>query len=63
MPNLSWWRQLRNTVAVIFVMAVLGNYPWELAQARLYAGMRGFRSLGEACVWKRAAGGTHLDIS
>jgi hypothetical protein len=27
------------------VVAVLGNYPWELAQAPLYAGMASFRTM------------------
>ena len=42
-PYSSYWRQLGKTVAAIFVVAVLGNYPWELAQAPLYAGMESFR--------------------
>lgn len=32
-------------VAAIFVVAVLGNYPWELAQAPLYVGMASFRAM------------------
>jgi hypothetical protein len=36
MPHTSRWRQLVTTVAVIFVVAVLGNYLWEVAQAPLY---------------------------
>jgi hypothetical protein len=30
-------------VTAIFLVAVLGNYPWELAQAPLYVGMKSFR--------------------
>ena len=43
MAHTGWWRRLGNTVAVIFVMAVLGNYPWELVQAPLYVGMTSVR--------------------
>ena len=39
------WRQLGETVATIFVVAVLGNYPWELAQALFYTGMASFRAM------------------
>lgn len=38
------WGQLGSTVAPIFVVAVLFNYPWELAQAPLYAGMEHVRT-------------------
>src|SRR5712692_3324140 len=44
MPHTSCWRQLGRTVATIFVMAVLVNYPWELAQAPLYVGMEHVRT-------------------
>jgi hypothetical protein len=49
MPRTDRWRQLGNTVAVIFVIAVLGNYPWELAQASLYVGMENFRIVWWHC--------------
>src|SRR5438445_524792 len=48
-PYSSYWRQLGETVAAIFVVAVLGNYPWELAQAPLYAGMESFRTVAWHC--------------
>jgi hypothetical protein len=38
-----------QTVAVIFVVAVLGNYPWEVAQAPLYVGMESFRTVWWHC--------------
>ena len=41
---MSCWRQLGSTVAVLFVVAVLANYLWELAQAPLYVGMESFRA-------------------
>jgi hypothetical protein len=44
-----YWRQLGKTGAVIFVVAVLGNYPWELAQAPLYVGMESFRTIWWHC--------------
>jgi hypothetical protein len=46
---LSYGRQLGETVAAIFVVAVLGNYPWELAQAPLYMGMESFRAVWWHC--------------
>ena len=36
-------------MATIFVVAVLGNYPWELAQAPLYVGMGGVRTIWWHC--------------
>ena len=48
-PYSSYWRQLGGIVAAIFVVAVLGNYPWELAQAPLYAGMESFRAVWWHC--------------
>jgi hypothetical protein len=42
-------KQLVQTVAVIFVVAVLGNYPWEVAQAPLYVGMESFRTVWWHC--------------
>src|SRR2546428_6841361 len=48
-PYSSYWRQLGETVAAIFVVAVLGNYPWELAQAPLYAVMESFRTVAWHC--------------
>jgi len=43
------WRQLWSLVATIFVVAVLGNYRWELAQAPLYVGMESFRAVWWHC--------------
>ena len=34
---------------VIFVVAVLFNYPWELVQAPLYVGMEQFRTVAWHC--------------
>jgi len=36
-------------VAVLFVVAVLANYLWELAQAPLYVGMESFRAVWWHC--------------
>jgi len=36
-------------LAAIYVVAVLVNYPWELAQAPLYAGMESFRAVWWHC--------------
>ena len=36
-------------MAAIYVVAVLVNYPWELAQAPLYAGMESFRAVWWHC--------------
>jgi hypothetical protein len=49
MPHIGRLRQLGSTVAVIFVIAVLGNYLWELAQAPLYVGMESFRTVWWHC--------------
>jgi hypothetical protein len=38
-----------KAMAVVFVVAVLGNYPWELAQAPLYVGMGSFRAMWWHC--------------
>ena len=46
---MSCWKQLGRTVAVIFVVAVLANYLWELAQAPLYFGMESFRAVWWHC--------------
>lgn len=46
---MSHGRQLGKTFAAIFVVAVLGNYPWELAQAPLYVGMESFRAVWWHC--------------
>lgn len=43
MVRLGWM------LATIFVVAVLFNYPWELAQAHLYMGMESFRTLWWHC--------------
>jgi hypothetical protein len=48
-PYLSYWRQLGETIAAIFMVAVMGNYPWELAQAPLYVGMESFRAVWWHC--------------
>jgi hypothetical protein len=48
-PYALSWRQRGKTVAAIFVVAVLSNYPWELAQAPLYAGMESFRAMWWHC--------------
>src|SRR6266850_7998196 len=48
-PSLLDGRQIGETVAAIFVVAVLGNYPWELAQAPLYVGMERFRAVWWHC--------------
>jgi len=48
-PHPLGWRQLGSTVATIFVVAVLGNYPWELAQAPLYVGMGSVRTMWWHC--------------
>ena len=48
-PHTSYWRQFGSTVTAIFVAAVLGNYPWELAQAPLYVGMESFRAAWWHC--------------
>ena len=45
----SYWKQLVKTVAAIFMMAVLVNYPWELAQAPLYVGLERFRMVVWHC--------------
>jgi hypothetical protein len=45
----SYGRPLRKTVVAIFVVAVLSNYPWELAQAPLYVGMERFRAVWWHC--------------
>jgi hypothetical protein len=38
-----------KTVVTIFVVAVLINYPWELTQAPLYAGMESLRAMWWYC--------------
>jgi len=55
MPHTSRWRQLVITVAVIFMVAVVGNYLWELAQAPLYRGMESVRKRSQGY-----PGGTNL---
>lgn len=40
----SWW-----TLATIFMVAVLFNYPWELVQSPLYVGMEGFSAVWWHC--------------
>ena len=42
------WR-LGQTLASIFVVAVLFNYPWELAQSPLYVGMESFSAVWWHC--------------
>ena len=46
---MSCWRQRGSTVAAIFVVAVLTNYLWELAQAPLYVSMESFRAVWWHC--------------
>jgi len=43
------WRRLGRTLAVIFVVTVLFNYPWELAQSPLYVGMESFSAVWWHC--------------
>jgi len=43
-PHPLRWKQLRNTVVTIFVVAVLVNYLWELAQSPLYIGLEDIRT-------------------
>lgn len=38
------WGQFGSTVMAIFVVAVLGNYLWELAQSPLYVGLEDIRT-------------------
>ena len=45
----SRWGNLGSTLATIFVVAVLCNYPWELAQVPLYVGMARFRTTWWHC--------------
>src|SRR5712691_6691282 len=40
----SHWGQLGSTVVTIFVVAVLANYLWELAQSPLYVGLEDIRT-------------------
>jgi hypothetical protein len=44
-PRRSRWQ----TLAAIFVVAVLFNYPWELAQSPLYIGMEDIRRMWWHC--------------
>jgi len=48
-PYSSYWRQLGETIAAIFTVAVLDNYPWELAHAPLYVGMESCRAVWWHC--------------
>jgi hypothetical protein len=43
-PHLSCWRPLESPAAVLFVVAVVSNYLWELAQAPLYVGLEDIRT-------------------
>jgi hypothetical protein len=38
----SSMRQTLRTIAIIFIPAVIINYPWELAHSQLYEGMSDF---------------------
>jgi hypothetical protein len=38
-PHRWYWKPMGRNLGVIFVVAVLFNYPWELTQAPLYLGM------------------------
>jgi hypothetical protein len=42
-------RIIRRTVAVIFVLAVAGNYVWEIAQSPLYEGMGDLKKMLPHC--------------
>ena len=48
-PYRSRWGRLGSTLAAIFIVAVLFNYPWELAQSPLYVGMTHFRTVAWHC--------------
>lgn len=48
-PSRSRWGKLGNILAAIFIVAVLCNYPWELAQSPLYVGMTQFRTIAWHC--------------
>ena len=39
----------RRQIAFVFLVAILVNYPWELAQAPLYVGMDDFRAALSHC--------------
>lgn len=43
-------RQTLKTMAAIFVIAVVVNYPWELGQTPLYAGMDDFSRMLWHCL-------------
>ena len=45
----AYRRRLGNTLTHIFVVAVLMNYPWEVAQAPLYVGLASFRAIWWHC--------------
>jgi hypothetical protein len=47
--HVSCWRRRGGTVVTLFVVAVLANYLWELAQAPLYVGMESFRAVWWHC--------------
>lgn len=48
-PHRARWRPLGSIVARLFLVAVLINYPWEVAQAPLYVGMTSFRAIWWHC--------------
>src|SRR5215831_2988344 len=48
-PHELYGRQFGQTVVIIFVVSVLFNYPWELAQAPLYVGLGQFRTIAWHC--------------
>lgn len=43
-PRRSSWGELGHTVAMIFGVAVVSNYLWELAQSPLYVGLEDIRT-------------------
>ena len=49
-----------STVATIFVVAVLGNYLWELAQAPLYVGLKDIRTTLWHCFVPRGCCGKDM---
>lgn len=45
----SRWQGLRRILVAVFVVAVLFNYPWELAQSPLYVGTKDFGAMWWHC--------------
>jgi len=61
-PHVSCWRQLGGTVATIFVVVVLANYLWELAQAPLYVSMESFRAVWWHCFVASLGDGLNIGL-